>query len=152
MPACPPFALEGLDHVVLLVDDMAACERFYCDVLGCSFDRALPEYGMLQLRAGAALIDLVDIGSQAGAWARPVVAGGRNVDHVCLATGPWEENAMRRHLADHGVEIVEEGIRYGARGDGLSFYIKDPCGNSIELKGPPLSANGQHRRPPSVFP
>ena len=25
----PPFALEGLDHVVLLVDDMAAAERFY---------------------------------------------------------------------------------------------------------------------------
>ncbi len=132
----PPFALEGLDHVVLLVDDLAAAEGFYREVIGCRVDRALPAYGMLQLRAGAALIDLVDIGSEAGAWARPEVAGGRNMDHVCIATGPWEEAAMRAHLAAHGVQIVEEGTRYGARGEGLSFYIKDPSGNAIELKGP----------------
>ena len=131
-----PFALEGLDHVVLLVGDMGLAESFYCDVIGCTVDRRLPEYGMLQLRAGAALIDLVDTGGEPGAWARPEVAGGRNMDHVCLATGPWQEAAMREHLAAHGVEIVEEGIRYGARGDGLSFYVQDPFGNTLELKGP----------------
>lgn len=135
--APPPFALEGLDHVVLLVGDMAAAERFYDQVLGCAVERRLPEYGMLQLRVGAALIDLVDIGSEEGAWGRPAVAGGRNVDHVCIATGPWDEAAMRAHLAAHGIAIVEEGIRYGAKGDGLSFYIKDPSGNTLELKGPP---------------
>ena len=91
---------------------------------------------MLQLRAGAALIDLVDIASEEGGWARPEVAGGRNMDHVCIATGAWGEAAMRAHLAAHRVEIVEEGIRYGARGHGLSFYVKDPSGNVIELKGP----------------
>jgi catechol 2,3-dioxygenase-like lactoylglutathione lyase family enzyme len=136
MTLVPPFALEGLDHVVLLVDDMAAASAFYRDVVGCTVDRSLPQYGMLQLRAGAALIDLVDIGSEAGAWARPQVAGGRNMDHVCIATGAWDEAAMRAHLAAHGVEIVEEGIRYGARGDGLSFYVRDPSGNTVELKGP----------------
>ena len=96
-----------------------------------------PDHGMLQLRAGSALIDLVDIGSAEGAWGRPEVAGGRNMDHVCIATGPWDEAAMRAHLAAQGVEVVEEGFRYGARGDGLSFYVKDPSGNTIELKGPP---------------
>lgn len=134
-----PFALEGIDHVVLLVDGMERARAFYCDVIGCTVDRELPEYGMLQLRAGGALIDLVDTGSEAGAWARPEVAGGRNMDHVCLATGPWEEAALRAHLAAHGVEIVEEGIRYGARGDGLSFYVRDPFGNTLELKGPGAS-------------
>lgn len=134
--SAPPYALEGLDHVVLLVDDMAAARTFYCDVIGCSVDNALPRYGMLQLRAGAALIDLVDISGAAGSWARPDIAGGRNLDHVCLATGAWDEAAMRAHLAAHHVEIVEEGIRYGARGDGLSFYVKDPAGNTLELKGP----------------
>jgi catechol 2,3-dioxygenase-like lactoylglutathione lyase family enzyme len=132
----PPSALEGIDHVVLLVDGMAAAKAFYCEVIGCSVDNALPEYGMLQLRAGAALIDLVDIASDEGAWARPPAAGGRNLDHVCLATGRWDEAALRAHLAAHRVEIVEEGIRYGARGDGLSFYVRDPSGNTIELKGP----------------
>ena len=135
----PPFDLEGIDHVVLLVDDMAAARAFYCGVIGCTVDRELPEYGMLQLRAGAALIDLVDTSGEEGAWARPDVAGGRNLDHVCLATGGWDEGAMRAHLAAHEVAIVEEGIRYGARGDGLSFYVRDPFGNTLELKGPPAA-------------
>ena len=132
----PPFRLEGLDHVVLLVRDMDEARQFYEQVLGCTVDRALPEYGMLQFRAGGSLIDLVDNGSSAGEWARPDVTGGRNMDHVCIATGPCEEQAMRAHLARHGVNIVEEGIRYGAQGDGMSFYISDPSGNQIELKSP----------------
>lgn len=132
----PPFALEGIDHVVLLVDGMAATERFYREVLGCTVERALPKSGMLQLRAGAALIDLVDIAADEGAWARPEAPGGRNMDHVCIATGPWEQEAMRAHLAAHQVEIVEEGIRGGARGDGYSIYVRDPAGNTVELKGP----------------
>ena len=40
------------------------------------------------------------------------------------------------HTAHHGIAIVEEGIRYGADGDGMSFYICDPSGNQIELKSP----------------
>ena len=132
----PPFELEGIDHVVLLVHDMAEAQRFYEQVIGCTIDRSLPEFGMLQLRAGSSLIDLVDIGSEQGEWGRPEVEGGRNMDHVCVATGPVSEHAMRAHLAHHGIKIVEEGIRYGAKGDGMSFYICDPSGNQIELKCP----------------
>ena len=132
----PPFKLEGLDHVVLLVRDMDEARHFYEQVLGCTVDRALPEHGMLQMRAGTSLIDLVDIGSEQGKWGRPEVEGGRNMDHVCIATGPCEERAMRTHLARHGIAIVEEGLRYGAKGDGMSFYIADPSGNRIELKCP----------------
>ncbi len=136
MPGAPPFDLEGLDHVVLLVDDMDRAKTFYTEVLGCTVDRALPKYGMLQIRAGASLIDLVDIGSEQGAWARPEVSGGRNMDHVALATGPWDRDALQAHLAAHGVDIVEEGERYGAKGDGYSVYVKDPSGNTVEIKGP----------------
>ena len=53
-----------------------------------------------RFRAGAALIDLVDISTPEGEWARPEVAGGRNVDHVALALGPADPEAVRRHLAD----------------------------------------------------
>jgi catechol 2,3-dioxygenase-like lactoylglutathione lyase family enzyme len=135
----PPFALEGIDHVVLLVRDMAEAQRFYEQVMGCTVDRALPEHGMLQLRAGASLIDLVDIGAAEGEWGRPEIEGGRNMDHFCIATGACTEQEMRAHLARHGVAIVEEGVRYGAKGDGMSFYIRDPSGNQVELKLP-LSA------------
>ena len=139
MAGAPPFALEGIDHVVLLVDDMDAARAFYLGVIGCTVENALPQYGMLQLRAGASLVDLVDISGEPGAWARPPAPGGRNVDHVCLATGPWDEAAMRTWLAAHAVAIVEEGVNNGARGESLSFYVKDPAGNTIELTGPPAT-------------
>ena len=135
--ARPPFALEGIDHILLLVNGMKPAVRFYTDVLGCTVEGALPQYGMLQLRAGAALIDLVDISAPEAGWAKPPVAGGRNFDHLCLALGAHDEAKLRRHLARHHVEIIEEGVHGGSRGESLSLYVRDPSGNVIELKGPP---------------
>ena len=132
-----PFTLTGIDHVVLLVGDMERATDFYTGVIGCAVDNDLPQFGMRQLRAGAALIDLVDISAEQGAWARPEVPGGRNVDHVALGLAPGDPEAVRRHLVEHDVEIIEEGDRVGALGDTLSFYIRDPDGNQIELSFPP---------------
>jgi len=133
----PPFALEGIDHILLLVSGMKPAVRFYTEVLGCTVEDALPQYGMLQLRAGSALIDLVDIAVPEASWAKPPVAGGRNFDHLCLALGVHDEAELRRHLARHHVEIIEEGVHGGSRGESLSLYVRDPSGNVIELKGPP---------------
>ncbi len=55
----PPFALEGIDHVLLLVSGMHEAVQFYSDVLGCGIESELPEFAMVQPRAGGALIDLV---------------------------------------------------------------------------------------------
>ena len=133
----PPFRLEGIDHVLLLVNGIKPAAQFYTGVLGCTVEEQLPQYGMLQLRAGSALIDLVDISVPEASWAKPPVAGGRNLDHLCLALGAHDEGALRRHLARHRVEILEEGVHGGSRGESLSLYIRDPSGNVIELKGPP---------------
>jgi catechol 2,3-dioxygenase-like lactoylglutathione lyase family enzyme len=43
MAASPPFALEGVDHVVLLVEDLDAACSFYCGVIGCTIEGALPQ-------------------------------------------------------------------------------------------------------------
>ena len=134
-----PIPLKGLDHVVLLVGDMQRATAFYTEVLGCSVDNDLPQYGMRQLRAGTDLIDLVDISTEEGQWARPEVAGGRNVDHVALALGAADPKAVRLHLAAHDVAIEEEGDNIGAQGRSLSFYVRDPSGNQIELSFPPAS-------------
>ena len=133
----PPFVLEGIDHILLLVNGMKPAVEFYTGVLGCTVEGALPQYGMLQLRAGAALIDLADISVPEASWAKPPVAGGRNFDHLCLALGAHDEAKLRRHLARHHVEIIEEGVHGGRRRESLSLYIRDPSGNVIELKGPP---------------
>jgi glyoxylase I family protein len=133
----PPFVLQGLDHVTLLVDAMEPALAFYRDVIGCTEDSALPEYGMAFLRCGAALIVLVDISKPEASWAKPKVGGGRNMDHVCLALGRFDHDAMRAHLGAHNVAIEEESFHAGASGESLSFYVRDPFGNMIELKGPP---------------
>lgn len=130
----PPFALRGLDHVLLLVSDAGRATAFYVDVLGCAVEAELPQYGMTELRAGASMIDLVDIGCVGGAWARPDVPGGRNIDHLCVALATAEEHAVRGHLRKHGVAIIEETVHAGAEGDCLSLYVQDPSGNRIELK------------------
>ena len=64
---------------------------------------------------------------------------GRNLDHFCLRVEPFDEDAIRRHLARHGIDAGELKSRYGAEGQGPSFYINDPEGNVVELKGPPAS-------------
>ncbi len=124
------FAIQGLDHVVLRVADVERALRFYCEVLGCSEERRLESIGLVQLRAGSALIDLVP------AAGRPEVAGG-NMDHFCLRIEPFDEADLRAHLAGHGVEVGEVARRYGAEGHGPSLYLQDPDGNTVELKGPP---------------
>lgn len=132
-----PIPLEGLDHVVLLVRGMDEATNFYTDIIGCSVDNDLPQYAMRQLRAGSSLIDLVDIDAAEGEWARPDVQGGRNVDHVALALGETDEQAIRDHLSVHRVAIEEESVNIGARGRSLSFYVRDPSGNLIELSFAP---------------
>ena len=134
MTSKPPFDLRAIDHVVLIVDDLEAAVKWYAEVVGASEEHSLREYGMVQLRAGASMIDLVDAASKEGKWARPAVEGGRNLDHLCLEIGPVTQKAMLAHLAKHRLEIEEEGLRMGAKGQGYSWYIRDPWDHQIELK------------------
>lgn len=138
-----PFSLVGIDHVVFLVDDMARAMAFYRDVLGCAPGYSYPALGMEQVWAGAALIVLWDVTDPGAADAVPPVSGGRNVDHICIATGPFDHDEMRAHLAAHEVNIEREAMHGGARGMGHSFYIRDPFGNKIEVKGPAEYKDGR---------
>ena len=112
--------------------------RFYCDVLGCTIERDQAAIGLLQLRAGRSLIDLVSIDGKLGRMGGAAPGSeGRNLDHFCLRVEPFDLDAIRAHLDAHGVAIGEFGARYGAQGEGPSLYLQDPEGNTVELKGPP---------------
>jgi glyoxylase I family protein len=107
-------------------------------VLGCSFEKWQEPLGLLQLRAGSSLIDLVTLDGPLGrAGGAPAGQEGRNVDHFCLRIEPFDEPALRAHLTAHGIAAGEAVQRYGAEGAGPSLYITDPDGNVVELKGPP---------------
>ena len=138
-----PFALVGIDHIVFLVDDMDRALTFYRDVLGCAPGYSYPAMGMEQVWAGSALIVLWDTTHAGASAAVPPVAGGRNVDHVCLATSPFAPQDMRDHLARQDVMIEREAVHGGARGMGHSFYIRDPFGNKLEVKGPAEYPDGR---------
>jgi len=131
--------IRGLDHLVLRVADLQRSLAFYCGVLGCREERRLPEFGLVQLRAGNSLIDLVPVESVLG---KPLGAGpgasGRNLDHFALQIAPFDAAAIRTHLERNGIEVGDVNQRYGAEGTGPSIYIKDPDGNTVELKGPAI--------------
>lgn len=131
------FRLLALDHVALRVSDLERARAFYCDVLGCSFEKWQENLGLLQLRAGAALIDLVGVDGPLGRAGGAAGGEGRNVDHFCLRIAPFDAAALSAHLAAHGVKAGEVVERYGAEGTGPSLYLSDPDGNTVELKGPP---------------
>ena len=130
----------GLDHVVLRVGDLGRALRFYCGALGCTEERRVDSLGLVQLRAGGALIDLVPVDSPLGRAGGPAPGeSGRNVDHFALRIERFDEAELRAHLEAHGVEPGEVAQRYGALGMGPSIYVRDPDGNVVELKGPPAS-------------
>jgi glyoxylase I family protein len=129
--------VQGFDHIVLRIRDKSAALHFYCKVLGLTVDRDRPEFGLTHLRAGRQMIDLVTLDGPLGLRGGSAPGSdARNLDHFALQVSPFDEAAIRTHLAAHKVAIVEEGPRYGADGEGLSLYVRDPDGNVVELKGP----------------
>ena len=128
--------VTGLDHVVLRTADVPAMIRFYCDVLGCHVERRVDNLGLIQLRAGAALIDLVDTGGELGRkGGAPAGPEGRNMDHFCLKIAGFDPARVAAHLSAHGIDPGEPSRRYGATGYDQTLYITDPEGNTVELRG-----------------
>lgn len=128
--------VTGIDHLVLRTTKMAEMLTFYCQVLGCRVERETsPETGLIQLRAGNALIDLISVDSELGR-----LGGGaathteNNLDHFCLQIKTMPEEEISRHLLSFGLVFEPFARRYGAQGFGNSIYIKDPEGNTVEIK------------------
>ena len=131
----PLFSIGGIDHIVLRVRDVGRALAFYRGVLGCTVEREQRTLGLTQLRAGRSLIDLVTADGPLGARETRDASPGPNLDHFCLTIVPFDEAALRSHLAAHGIGAGEAAERYGAEGEGRSIYIEDPDGNRVELKG-----------------
>ncbi len=119
-----------LDHVVLRCRDQARALDFYTRILGLKEERRLERIGLIQLRAGSSMLDLVAATGRG--------EEGRNLDHFCLGVEAADLAEAARYLRANSVEVLgEPEVRYGARGAGLSIYVRDPEGNVVELKQMP---------------
>jgi catechol 2,3-dioxygenase-like lactoylglutathione lyase family enzyme len=125
--------IRKIDHLVLRVRDIDAMRAFYCDVLGAEHIAYRPKFGMSHLRVGESIIDLVEVDKRG---IPAPAAGGLNLDHFCLRVEPFDQEAIVAHLERHNVALGPIRERYGAEGNGISIYLTDPEGNTVELKGP----------------
>jgi glyoxylase I family protein len=133
-----PIRILGIDHLVLRTRDLSGLIRFYCDVLGCTVERRRDELGLVHLRAGRSMIDLVDVAGPLGKMGgAPPGAEARNLDHFALRIETFDADALRAHLTAHSATPGAVMDNFGAEGNGPSIYLRDPDGNTIELKGPP---------------
>ena len=128
-----PLKVAELDHVVLRSREQERALDFYTRILGLKEERRIAQIGLIQLRAGRSMIDLVPASD-------PRVETALNVDHVCIGVEARDLNEVARYLRELSVEVIgEPAMRYGARGQGLSIYVRDPEGNVVELKQMPAA-------------
>jgi catechol 2,3-dioxygenase-like lactoylglutathione lyase family enzyme len=118
--------VTDLDHVVLNVADVERSLAFYTEELG------LAPIHVEEWRRGERFFPSVRVsdGSILDLVALPRT--GDNVDHFCLVVEPMDFDV----LVASGRFEIEEGpaIRFGARGDGTSIYLRDPDRNLVELR------------------
>jgi catechol 2,3-dioxygenase-like lactoylglutathione lyase family enzyme len=129
--------VRSLDHFVLRVRNLESSLAFYRDVLGLKIE-FLEEYRagtrpFVSARVGeTSLIDLVpdatydpEKGANAGGFL-----------HFCLDVPTCDFERVIPWLRGKGVDVIEEQPvpRMGARGMGLSIYVRDPDGYVVELK------------------
>jgi glyoxylase I family protein len=126
----------AIDHIVLRTDRYREMIDFYCDIIGCTLERETsPEFGLTQLCAGNALIDIVDVNGELGKKGGVAPGStGKNLDHFCLQIEPFDETELITWLQSRGVDCDEFQDRYGAKGMGRSLYISDIAGNTVELR------------------
>jgi len=120
------FAVEGFDHIVLCVRDVAASCAFYQRVLGMEPREERP--GKWSLHFGEHKISLQDAVA-APSIAKNTVPGSGNF--CVISEVPVAE--WHGHLEREGVAIVDSGHRAGAVGTIDSLYFKDPDGNLVEV-------------------
>jgi len=120
--------VTGLDHIVLNCADVDRSLAWYCDVLGLEGER------VDEWRRGEAPFPSVRVDEHTIIDLFAAARTGTNMDHVCLVIEPTDLDA----LASSGlVDVVGDGPvsgLFGARGLATSLYVRDPDGNTVELR------------------
>lgn len=118
--------VHELDHIVLDVTDVERSLAWYTELLGLAPDR------VDEWRAGDAPFPSVRINDRCIIDLFATSPTGENMNHVCLVVDPDDVDAI---AADDRFDLIDGPVaRWGARGDGRSVYVRDPDGNTVELR------------------
>lgn len=124
-----------LDHIVLNVQDVERELRFYCEVIGGAPER------VEEWRAGEVLFPSVRLNDDTlidlappGLWSGER-AGVANLNHFCLSFQPADWAPLLARLAGAGVPLDAGPMKlWGAHGDAVAYYLRDPEGNAVEVR------------------
>jgi catechol 2,3-dioxygenase-like lactoylglutathione lyase family enzyme len=127
----PMRPIDRVLETILYVDDLAAAERFYGEVLGLELD-SRKDGLFVFFKCGNGMLLLFE--PAAASTGRNVPAhGAHGPGHVCFAIAEAALDGWRQRLEAEGIAIEQEMT--WPRG-GRSFYFRDPAGNSLELATP----------------
>ena len=139
--AAAPIVVRELDHIVLRVIDLPRMMTFYCDVLGCAIERDRQDIGLVQLRAGRSLVDLVPVDGPLGrAGGAAPGRDGRNLDHVCFRLETFDEHGIRTYLERGALRPSRQRRVTAPKATAHRFTSRIPKAtrsSSRALRGPP---------------
>jgi catechol 2,3-dioxygenase-like lactoylglutathione lyase family enzyme len=123
--------LHGLEHVLVLTDDLEATRAFYCNVLGFEIgERPLLEFpGYWLYLDGSPCVHVAErVPYEAHAAGLSLHVTQAPIDHVAIAADGYEQLATRLEAA--GVRAVPNDVpAAGIR----QLFLSDPNGVRIEL-------------------
>lgn len=127
-----PVKVRHIDHVTLVVRDVAASRRFYVGLLGMTeVARPAFSFGGAWFRAGATLIHLIEQHERSGPAGYPVdvlVKSSRN-HHFAFEVD--DARACAEELKRRGVPLLDDAK---LRPDGaVQVFLVDPDGHVVEL-------------------
>jgi catechol 2,3-dioxygenase-like lactoylglutathione lyase family enzyme len=119
-------SVKGIDHLVIVTPDAERALAFYCEKLGLEPVR-VAEWRRGEVPFPSARVDarsIIDflVGDRTG----------ENVNHFALVVDAVDLDA----LATSGELEVVGGPAdlFGAQGQGRGLYVRDPDGNTVELR------------------
>ena len=124
--------IAGVLETCLYADDLPAIVRFYVRVLGLRVESAEEgRHAFFRVGRGMLLLFDPDRTERSGSGVPP--HGSRGPGHVAFAVRAHSLDEWRARLRELEVPVESEVV--WPRG-GISLYLRDPAGNSVELTSP----------------
>jgi len=126
-----------LDHLVINSADVEKTVNFYRDLFNCSVER-WNEFIQGSVKFPSIRISesfIIDVFPPEMWASEKYVENNHNINHFCLASTPEHWRDINDYIAENSIKIEKGPDEFwGARGNGMSIFVKDPEGNTVEIR------------------